>query len=309
MQNPLAEYNPELETFENEQFEQFEQFEWSGETTGEVLGESELLELAAELLEVRDEQELDRFLGSLIKKVGRAVGTFVKSPIGKAIGGVLKSVAKKALPLAGGALGTFVGGPLGAKIGSGLASMAGNALGLELEGLSQEDREFEAAKQFVRFASDAVNNAISAPGANPGAAAQAAIAKAARRYAPGLLRGPSGSSGRRAAKADTAKAHPVRADTVRAAAGCAAGAISSSSTAERFHRRGPTRSGETRRTSCTTSIAPSSSSIRKPGVSNTSSSSLPARRRSCSMKPSSSNLPPSCSRCATSRNSTAFSAT
>lgn len=193
MQNPLAEYNPELETFENEQFEQFEQFEWSGETTGEVLGESELLELAAELLEVRDEQELDRFLGSLIKKVGRAAGTFIKSPIGKAIGGVLKTVAKNALPLAGGALGTFVGGPLGAKIGSSLASMAGNALGLELEGLSQEDREFEAAKHFVRFAGDAVKNAISTPAGNPGAAAQAAVSRAAQRYAPGLLRGLSGS--------------------------------------------------------------------------------------------------------------------
>jgi uncharacterized protein (DUF697 family) len=193
MQNPLAEYNPELETFENEQFEQFE---WSGETTGEVLGESELLELAAELLEVRDEQELDRFLGSLIKRVGRAVGSVVKSPIGRAIGGVLKSVAKRALPLAGGALGTFVGGPIGAQIGSGLASMAGNALGLELEGLSQEDREFEAAKHFVRFASDAVKNAVSAPGTNPGQAAQTAIAMAAQRYAPGLLRAPSGS-GRR----------------------------------------------------------------------------------------------------------------
>jgi hypothetical protein len=196
MQNPLAEYNPELETFENEH-EQYEQFEWSGETTGEVLGENELLELAAELLEIRDEQELDRFLGSLIKKVGRVVGSVVKSPIGRAIGGVLKSVAKKALPLAGGALGTFVGGPLGAQIGSGLASMAGNALGLELEGLSQEDREFEAAKHFVRFASDAVKNAVSSSSADPGAAAQAAISMAAQRYAPGLLRGVVGSRQRR----------------------------------------------------------------------------------------------------------------
>ncbi len=189
MQNPLAEYNPELETFETEQFEQFV---WSGESD-EVLGESELLELAAELLEVSDEQELDQFLGGLIKKVGRAVGKVVRSPIGRAIGGVLKSVAKKALPLAGGALGAFVGGPLGAQLGSGLASMAGKSLGLELEGLSQEDREFEAAKHFVRFASDAVKNAVTAPTDNPEAAAQNAIAKAAQRHAPGLLRSTSAS--------------------------------------------------------------------------------------------------------------------
>ena len=191
MPNRLSEYNPEMETFESEQFE------WSGETDetaafGEVgpeaLSETEVMELAAELLEVQGEQELDQFLGSLIRKVGRAAGKFIRSPIGNAIGGVLKGVVKKALPIAGGALGTFVGGPLGGMIGGKLASVAGSALGLELEGLSQEDREFEAAKQFVRFASEAVRNAAVSPsGTPPVAIAQGATAAAARRYAPGLL--------------------------------------------------------------------------------------------------------------------------
>ena len=182
MQNPLTEYSPELETFENEEFE------LPGEATGEVLGEAELMELTAELLEIRDEQELDRFLGRLIKKVGGTIGKVVRSPIGRAIGGALKGIAKRALPLAGGALGAWVGGPLGAKLGSSLASMAGNALGLELEGLSQEDREFEASKQFVRFASSAVHHALTAPPDNPAAAAQTAVIAAARQHAPGLLR-------------------------------------------------------------------------------------------------------------------------
>lgn len=107
----------------------------------------------------------------------------VRSPIGGAIGGLLKGVIKKALPIAGGALGTFVGGPLGTTIGSKLASMAGSAMGLELEGLSHEDREFEAAKQFVRLASDAVSKAVSTPpSANPNTTAQAAVASAARRF-------------------------------------------------------------------------------------------------------------------------------
>ena len=194
MQNPLAEYNPELETFENEQFEQFEQFEWSGET-GEVLNESELLELAAELLEVRDEQELDRFIGDLIKKVGGTLRRVVHTPLVRSIGGAVKGAAGRLLPLAGGALGTFVGGPLGARIGSGLASMAGRALGLELEGLSQEDRELESAKHFVRFASDAVKNAVTAPPGDPVATAQAAVTQAAQRHAPGLLRNQSGTPG------------------------------------------------------------------------------------------------------------------
>jgi hypothetical protein len=166
------EFNPEMTSFENEQFE-FEQSEW-----GEVFSENELMELTAELLEVTDEAELDQFLGGLIKKVGGAIGKVVKSPIGRAVGGVLKGVAKKALPIAGGALGAYFGGPLGAKIGSGLASAAGGALGLE----------FEGGKQFVRFAADTVKNAVSAPPqGNPKAAAQSAATAAAQKFAPSLL--------------------------------------------------------------------------------------------------------------------------
>src|SRR2546429_3518896 len=112
MQNPLSEYNPEMEIFESE-------FEWSGETTGEVVGEGEVMELAAELLEVRDEQELDRFLGSVFNKVKQFAG----SAAGKAVGGMLKGVLKKALPIAGRGARTFFGGPVGATIGSKLGSM------------------------------------------------------------------------------------------------------------------------------------------------------------------------------------------
>ena len=178
-----AEYNPEMEAFETEQFES--EAPWSGE----VFSEAELMELAAEFLEVRDEAELDRFLGSLIKKAGQAIGQVVKSPIGKAVGGVLKGAAKQALPIAGTALGAYFGGPLGAKVGSGLASMAGKALGLELEGLSLEDREFEGAKQFVKFAGETVKSAVSAPPlADPRTAAKSAARTAAQQYIPGLLR-------------------------------------------------------------------------------------------------------------------------
>src|SRR5437660_2790178 len=115
MQNPLSEYNPEMEMFESEQFE------WSGETMGEVLGEAELMELAAELLEVRDEQELDRFLGDVFKKVK----AFAGSPAGKTVGGMLNGLLKKGLPIAGRVAGSFFGGPIGATIGGKLGSLAG----------------------------------------------------------------------------------------------------------------------------------------------------------------------------------------
>jgi hypothetical protein len=187
------EYNPEMEAYEAGQFET----EWGGE----VFSEAEATELATELLEVTNEAELDRFLGDLISKAGKAVGTFVRSPIGKSVGGWLKGAAKSVLPLAGGALGGFVGGPLGAKIGSGLASCAGSALGLEAE-MSQEDREFEGAKSFVKMAADAVKSAVAAPpSANPVEIAKAAVKAAVEKRAPGLLSGaavarPNGKFGR-----------------------------------------------------------------------------------------------------------------
>jgi hypothetical protein len=180
------EFDPEMENFE------FQQSEWSGESES-VFNEADELELAAELLEINDEQELDQFLGNLIRKAGRAIGKVVRSPIGRAVGGFLKGVVKKALPLAGTALGGLVGGPLGAQLGSGLASAAGGALGLESESWSQEDREFEGAKQFVRLAGEAVRNAA-ASGGDPRSAAQAAVAQAAQQLAPGLLQ-PGASAG------------------------------------------------------------------------------------------------------------------
>lgn len=197
------EYSPELSGYEAENLE-FNEQEWSGEgeyegesweTYGEsVLGETDETELAAELLEVTNEAELDQFLGKLLKRAARAVGSAVRSPLGQAVGGVLKGVAKKALPLAGGALGGAVGGPLGAKIGSGLASAAGSALGLEGEMLEQEDREFEGAKQFVRLGADTVKQAAAAPPtADPRAAAQRAAIAAASKHAPGLLGGAAAS--------------------------------------------------------------------------------------------------------------------
>jgi len=189
------EFNPAT-GFETEEFE-FES-EWSG---GGVLSEAEEMQLASELLGVTSEAELDQFLGSLIKKASSAIGSVVRSPIGRAVGGVLKTAARKALPLAGGAVGGYFGGPLGAKIGSGLAAAGGRALGLEAETMPQEEREFEGAKQFVRFAANTVKNAATSPvSANPVVAAQAAASTAAKQFLPGLVSpttgGGAGAAGR-----------------------------------------------------------------------------------------------------------------
>lgn len=179
------EYGQEMSNFESENFESGEG-EWSGESG--MFSEAQEAELANELLSVSNEAELEQFLGDFLKQAASAAGQAIRSPVGQAVGGVLKGVAKKALPLAGGALGAYFGGPLGAKIGSGLASAAGDALGLEAESMEGEEREFEGAKQFVRLAADTVNRAANAPAnGNPLAIAQSAAMAAARQFAPGLL--------------------------------------------------------------------------------------------------------------------------
>jgi hypothetical protein len=181
------------------EFEGAEEFQQESDQES-PLGEVEEMELAAELLEVSDEQELDQFLGKLISKAaGAASGLagaargFLRSPTGQALGGLLKSTAKKALPIIGRGVGTYFGGERGGTVGSTLGKAAGQMFGLELEGLSGEDQEFEVARQFVRLAGSATQKAAQSGSRTP-QAARAALASAARQHAPGLL-SPSALSG------------------------------------------------------------------------------------------------------------------
>jgi hypothetical protein len=171
---------------------------FGNELLGEVLGETSFeaataleaqeTELAAEMLEITNEAELDRFLGKLISSAGGAARNFARSPAGQQLGGILKSAAKQALPVVGGAIGGALGGGTGETWGSRIGAAAGNIFGLELEGLSNEDTELEVAKGFVRFAKAATCNAVAAPpSAPPAAVARTAAVAAARHHAPGLL--------------------------------------------------------------------------------------------------------------------------
>jgi uncharacterized protein (DUF697 family) len=182
-----------------------ESYEYGGELGQETMGEyhelqefQELesplhevqeLELAAELLEITNEQELEEFLGKIFRGVTRAVGGVIRSPIGKMLGDALKGVAKQALPIVGGALGSFVAPGIGTALGSKLGSMAGNLFELELEGMELEQAEFEVARRYVQLAASAARNAaLAPPTAPPQAVTQQAITAAAQRFAPGLLR-------------------------------------------------------------------------------------------------------------------------
>jgi hypothetical protein len=168
----------ELESDEFE-FEAGDEMESEGEIEGQ-LDEIDEMELASELLAVSNEQELDQFLGKLFKKIGKGI-----RKIAKPLGGILKGVAKKALPFVGGALGSFIPIPgVGTAVGSALGGAASKLLEVDLEGMSSEDQEFELARRFVRLASTAAAKAATAPAdADPRATAIRAIRIASQQLA------------------------------------------------------------------------------------------------------------------------------
>jgi hypothetical protein len=149
------------------------------------------MELAAQLLEVTDEQELEQFIGKLFNKVKKVAGAYLPAGVRNSLGGIAKKWAKRLLPIAGNFIAPGVGGLIGGK----LASMATEVFGLELEGLSAEDQEFEVARQYVRLVSDAAQEAASVPPTvPPQVAAKQGMQNSAEKHAPGLVAKPNGQS-------------------------------------------------------------------------------------------------------------------
>ena len=184
--NPLTDYSPQLEVEDAGA-----RRAGTDRSDASIFSEDEELELASELLEISSQRDLDLYVDRLIGRASRAAGAVIPDPVQHDLGDIFKGIAKTLLPIAGGALGFFAGGPAGAALGGSLASAAGHALGLELEGLSPEDAEFEAARQFVRFAGSAVKKAL---GADSPQQTQLAVQRAAETHAPGLTEMVAGSS-------------------------------------------------------------------------------------------------------------------
>jgi hypothetical protein len=157
--------------------------EEEGPSGAELQGEVPETDLALELLGVSTEQELDQFLGTLVNRAAGAIRNFAKSPTGQALTGIAKSAVGQALPVVRRAVRGWARAGFGERGGR----AAGDLLGLELEGLSQEDREFETAQALVRWTADAARRAAATPAQGPPArAAKAAAVAAAQRLAPGL---------------------------------------------------------------------------------------------------------------------------
>lgn len=186
MDRRLLEYSPMLETTE-----------WTGPVGERAwstppharsgLDEDAEMTLGAELLAINSEAQLERFLGALVERAAPDGARLARAPVGRALVDLLKRAAQPILParqLGGSAAGAAR--PLAVQQAPALISRAAQIFGLELEGLSPEDKEFALAQQFIRFAGAAARNAGLGKGSAP-VVAQRAVRSAALRHAPGLL--------------------------------------------------------------------------------------------------------------------------
>jgi hypothetical protein len=142
---------------------EYQELNGEGEDSFEMLmTEEEEEALAAELLGVSSEEELDQFLGGLFRKIKRGLGgaaKFVSQNAGP-LSAALKGIAARALPHLGGLLGTAIPIPgVGTALGSALGGAASRLLQSELDHLETEQQDYEMSKRFVRLASQAFRQA------------------------------------------------------------------------------------------------------------------------------------------------------
>lgn len=126
------------------------------------VADTDAQELALELLQVQDEDELDEFLGSLVKSAARAGGRFLRSGVGQKLVGAAKNLAKRHLPSVAANIGGHFAGDVGRRIGGKVGSFAASQLEVD-------DSELEAAKTLVKAVVNAGKTAASADATTPAA--------------------------------------------------------------------------------------------------------------------------------------------
>jgi hypothetical protein len=138
-------------------------------------------DLAAELLDVVNPSELDRFLGRLVAEAARDAGRRLPADTGRALVGALGRTAERTLPTL-----TLAVGDARRPAPANAAETAARVFGMELEGMSAEDRDFEIARRLVHLARAATERAATSSAPDPVTAARNAVAQAGWRLAPGL---------------------------------------------------------------------------------------------------------------------------
>jgi hypothetical protein len=187
MKNRLVDYDPQLEGAEV-----FTERAGQGGSAGSSVLSDGLgsWAVAAELLEAEDERALERTLRGLLERIQGADGRRLEPALSGALLDMSRRIAGPVLlPVSSRALGALPG-PLPARVALPqiAAARAERFFGLELEGLTPEDKEFELAMSFVRLVSHAARHALQRRrGIPPATLARDAFVRAARKYAPGLF--------------------------------------------------------------------------------------------------------------------------
>lgn len=140
-------------------------------------------DLAAELLDVVNESEFRNFIDRLAAETVRAGGRPIPRDTAKALLAILRQTAERTLPT----LTLAIGEEPRAAAAAPVAHAAARVFGLEAEGMSAEDRDYEIARQFVRFALTALAHAGTTYAPDPAGAAVDAVSQAGRKFAPGLV--------------------------------------------------------------------------------------------------------------------------
>lgn len=165
----------------------------SSHTVAPSLSPEQTTALAHQLLQTESEDELEQFLGDLLKGAANALGGIIKGPVAGALGGALKNVVKAALPAVGSGIGSFILPGAGTAIGGQLGSLASSLFEYEgeLESMPPDQRELETAQRLVEFTVGAGQQAAHHHHHHPGMSDRAivndALRASAQRYAPGLL--------------------------------------------------------------------------------------------------------------------------
>lgn len=149
--------------------------------------EEDELGLATELMDVSDDEELDEFLGSLIKKVGGAAKRIfrrgrkvTRSPLVRKQWKAHQKRKKMLLPIFKKIFGNYFGG--------GGGSMGSSFFEVNLDGLSPDEQRYEVAKKSTKFMSAALKHLPKNPNIPAKVAVKRALKKAASSHMPQLLR-------------------------------------------------------------------------------------------------------------------------
>lgn len=132
--------------------------ELPGGTFDRPFSEAELDELTYELLQVRDEQELEQFIAPFIAKAAGVLGKFMASPAGGALKKILKEAVTSALP-------NLIQRRTQQMTTDGVGTNVGTAIRSEVdwEGAPADARDVETAKKVIEVGAKAAQQVATMP--------------------------------------------------------------------------------------------------------------------------------------------------